>query len=253
MPYTYLVTFTHPQSSEKLRYYGVRFAKGCDPNELGTKYQTSSRYVKSLIEEHGIECFEFAVRKTFKDAEAAIKWERHVLTRLNVLRRSDWINQSTGTSHRAADPRTPEHAAKISESLKGRKFSEETKSKLRAARKNRKPTTDETKAKMSETRRGRVFVSNSEMSKQIPREELNQYLAEGWIRGRKFGIKPGFKHSDEQKAKWSSERKGSKQPKIAEKRKGMVQCKDADGNHYYVTREEFQSRDDLFGIRKILT
>ena len=51
IPYTYLLT--HVQTGKK--YYGVRFAKGCNPSDLFITYFTSSKYVKSLIEEYGIE------------------------------------------------------------------------------------------------------------------------------------------------------------------------------------------------------
>jgi hypothetical protein len=87
-------------------------------------------------------------------------------------------------------------------------------------------------------------------SKQIDFNDLEYHLSNGWVLGRsEFEAFVGSKHSDVQKKKWSDERRGSKQPKISEKRKGMVQAIDLNGVRHYISKEEFDKRDDLFGIK----
>jgi len=48
-PYTYLIGW----KTQNKWYYGVRFAKGCHPNDLWNLYKTSSKHVKKMIEENG--------------------------------------------------------------------------------------------------------------------------------------------------------------------------------------------------------
>jgi hypothetical protein len=43
---------------------------------------------------------------------------------------------------------------------------------------------------------------------------------------------------------------GVKQPKVSAARKNKVSCYDSEGNYHYVTKEEYDSRDDLVGINK---
>lgn len=247
MPYTYYVKFQKDETT--LHYYGVRYAANAKPSDLGVSYFTSSKTVKNLIEEHGLYHFTFQVRREFDDAESAISWEQKVLKRLRVLHRSDWINASIGTTHRASEPRSPEHAKKIGKSLKGRVFTEEHRRKLSAALSKRRASS-ETKEKMSQTRKGLRHISHleSQQTKMVRPEEVDSYLSQGWVRGRKLGVK-GPRHTEEQKAKWSQERKGKPNPALSKVRKGMVSAVDLQGNRYHVTKEEFDRRDDLFGVR----
>ncbi len=89
-PYTYRVTFIPTRK----HYYGVRYANGCSPSDLFVSYFTSSNEIKQLIENHGVECFEYEVRKTFTNKEEAMQWETKVLRRLNVVSNVNWINKS---------------------------------------------------------------------------------------------------------------------------------------------------------------
>jgi hypothetical protein len=139
----------------------------------------------------------------------------------------------------------------IIESLKLPKSKESIIKGIETRKRNNKKVSIETKKKMSEKRKGLIHISNIDLkqTKMINEAELNSYIEIGWVKGRLFGIKSGKRHSEEQKKKWSEERKGSKQPKISEKRKGMVQAIDLNGIRHYVSKEEFDKRDDLFGIR----
>jgi hypothetical protein len=90
IPFTYLVK--HMPTNRY--YYGVRFRKKCHPNDLWTKYFTSSKKVKGLIKRYGKKSFQFEIRKTFKTAQQAMAWEFKVLRRMKVVGRKDFLNQS---------------------------------------------------------------------------------------------------------------------------------------------------------------
>ena len=90
IPFTYLVK--HIPTNKY--YYGVKFKKGCHPNDLWTKYFTSSKKVKGLIRKYGKKSFLFEIRKTFKTQKQAREWEHKVLRRLKVIYRNDFLNQS---------------------------------------------------------------------------------------------------------------------------------------------------------------
>jgi hypothetical protein len=72
-PYTYLIGW--PEIDHW--YYGVRFAKGCNPSDFWSEYKTSSKYVKKFILENG-------------EPE------------IDVIHNDRWLNK---TDNRAIDPR----------------------------------------------------------------------------------------------------------------------------------------------------
>lgn len=74
IPYTYLIGW----SDLKKYYYGVRYAKGCDPSDLWVDYKTSSKVVHRIAEEHGDPDI-MQIRKTFDNARDAREWEHKVL------------------------------------------------------------------------------------------------------------------------------------------------------------------------------
>jgi len=90
IPFTYLVK--HMPTNKY--YYGVKFKKGCHPNDLWTKYFTSSKKVKGLIRKYGKKSFIFEIRRTFKTQKQAREWEHKVLRRLKVIYRDDFLNLS---------------------------------------------------------------------------------------------------------------------------------------------------------------
>ena len=79
IPYTYLVRFK--QTGQV--YYGARFCKGANPYKFFIDYFTSSKLIHELIKSHGIDSFEYEIRKTFDSVEDCIKWENKVLNRIN--------------------------------------------------------------------------------------------------------------------------------------------------------------------------
>lgn len=92
-PYTYRIGW----SASNLFYYGVRFAKGCEPKELWIKYKTSSKYVKEAFERLGDPDI-IEVRKVFQCSDSARDWEHKVLRRLGAKDRDDYLNQTDNKS-----------------------------------------------------------------------------------------------------------------------------------------------------------
>lgn len=86
-PFTYYISW----SKLNLHYYGVRYAIGCDPSELWTKYFSSSTYVKRLRKNYG-EPDIIQVRKTFTSSKNARKWESTVIRRIRALNKMHWLN-----------------------------------------------------------------------------------------------------------------------------------------------------------------
>lgn len=128
-PFTYLIKHI---PTGKL-YYGLRYAKNCQPSDLWNTYFTSSTDIADLIRQSGKESFLFEVRKTFSDVKKAIAWEKKVLRRMKVIKRPDFINRNIpGSSMFAHSEKAKEKMRKpkpvgFGEKLKGNKYATVTK------------------------------------------------------------------------------------------------------------------------------
>ncbi len=150
--YTYHI-FHRPT---KRHYYGVRTKKGCSTSDLWTTYFTSSKIVADLINEHGADSFDVEVRKTFVTKEAAREWEHKVLRRLKVRKRTDWLNRSEGKLPTTQGKVfSEEYRAKLSAAKKGKKrvFDAQWRANMSAARQG-KLKSPEHRAKIAESMRG---------------------------------------------------------------------------------------------------
>ena len=164
IPFTYLLK--HIPTNKY--YYGVRFKKGCHPNDFWTKYFTSSKKVKRLIKRNGNKSFIFEIRKTFKTPQQAINWENKVLKRMKVIYRNDFLNL---TNNKSIDPN---YLSKIMRGKKnnfyGKKHTKESIKKMRLASlgKNNsmygKPRTEEVKQKLRLANLGKKY-SKERLSK----------------------------------------------------------------------------------------
>jgi hypothetical protein len=119
-------------------YYGVRYCKGCSPEDLWTIYYTSSPVVHTLIEQYGKESFVPTVRKIFDTADNAVAWETKFLIRVNAQHNDIWLNRHNGSA-KFIGPHTHSEEArdKMSRKQKGKPKSEEHKAKIRAKAKVR--------------------------------------------------------------------------------------------------------------------
>lgn len=88
-PYTYLIGWERMD----VWYYGVRYAKNCDPSELWISYYTSSDVVKRYRVEFG-EPDVVQVRRTFKSHSEALEWEYKVIRRMRAVKSARWLNQA---------------------------------------------------------------------------------------------------------------------------------------------------------------
>jgi hypothetical protein len=120
LPYTYLIGW--PKLDKW--YYGVRYARDCNPADFWVEYFTSSPFVKEMVLEHGDPPVK-QIRKTFKNEKAARLWETKVLKRIKIAKSERWIN----INDRCAPPikygddhamRRPECRAKAKENNTGK-------------------------------------------------------------------------------------------------------------------------------------
>lgn len=130
VPYSYHL---HHLPTDK-HYYGIRFAKKCNPRDLWVKYFSSSKVVKKLIQTFGKESFEVTVRRIFTDGASALLWEHRVLTKLHAASRSNWINRHDGgKKFRSPEHHSTETKERLRLKITGMKRSAATKEKLAAS------------------------------------------------------------------------------------------------------------------------
>lgn len=157
-PYTYLIGW----SNHNTYYYGVRYARDCQPSDLWESYFTSSNHVSEFRKQHGDPDI-IQIRKTFTDASRARDWEDKVINRLKLHRREDFLNKNRSKGFDLSPEyfeemkrvrNTPEWKAKASAQRKGIKHSAEARKNMAIAAKKRGATcvshTEDTKKKMSE-------------------------------------------------------------------------------------------------------
>jgi hypothetical protein len=121
-PYTYLIGW----SIHNKWYYGVRYAKGCNPSDLWATYFTSSKYVYDFRERYGDPDI-IQIRRTFTDSKSARLWEKKVIIKLDVIHKNMWLNEHNGI---APNPQTISNFWKNEDnnklhwtkSIEGRKF-----------------------------------------------------------------------------------------------------------------------------------
>jgi hypothetical protein len=177
LPYTYLIGW----SKYSKYYYGVRWGKNCNPSELWITYFTSSKYVHDFTEKYGNPDI-IEVRKIFKTADKARLWEHKVLKRIKAADKEEWLNITNSISIRyvthplKGKSHNEKTRIKISESLLGKKDSEDTRkkksnaSKLKTGDKNgmfgktgeNNPNfgskrSEETKQKISKANKGKLI------------------------------------------------------------------------------------------------
>lgn len=115
IPYTYFLL--NKVTGEK--YYGVRYANNCNPNELWVTYFSSSKYVKALIEKCGKDSFHYEIRKTFSSAAEARNWEERVLRKLDILNNDIWLNKNVCGKFLKEGPQSKEHIEKRASKIRG--------------------------------------------------------------------------------------------------------------------------------------
>lgn len=123
-PFTYLIGW----SILDKYYYGVRFAKNCQPDDLWTTYFTSSKIVSEYRTLYG-EPDIIKIRKTFNTKEEAILWEQKLLNKINVRDNPYFLNSACIKEHWCLNSGIPHN--------KNKPMSEEQKSKISKTRKDK--------------------------------------------------------------------------------------------------------------------
>lgn len=111
--YTYLIGW----SNYNKWYYGVRYAKDANPDELWKRYFTSSKAVKCFTEVNGDPDI-IEIRKTFNSPVKARAWESKVLNKMSVSSDDRFLNITAN-----AAPISPSELPKEIEALRRMKIS----------------------------------------------------------------------------------------------------------------------------------
>lgn len=222
-PYTYHIAW----SKYDIHYYGVRFAKNCNPCDLWKTYFTSSKKVaahRKLMGEPDI----VEIRKVFDTAHQARLWEAEVIRRLHAPSKKNWLNMSDHNDRFYHEgprgPRNKEHQRKLQESRVGWKLSDTHKAKLNEGRRKSKNSpehtaavvasrigskhTQESKKKMSEARKRYYKQNPDKIIKRTWTDE--QRKANGDMkRGSKWSPEQKARHSERIKQMWAKRKKTS--------------------------------------------
>lgn len=170
-------------------YYGIRYARGCSPEELWTTYFSTSKIVKQLITEYGKDSFKFEIRRIFCDYIAAIAWEHKVLRRLNAAESEKWLNRHNGSNKfRPPLHHSDETKEIIRKKISGTKRSQITKDKHKINAINRE-------------------FKKRESGWKMPPESIEKSIITRQERINNGSINP---YTDERKAKIAAARKGTK-------------------------------------------
>lgn len=212
-PYTYLIGW----SKHNRWYYGVRYAKNCNPVDLWTKYFTSSEKVKDFRKEYGEPDIK-QIRKTFSDAKQAKNWEDRVLVRLKVHIKEQWLNKSCNTWRGIINEipwnkgiKRPDISLLMKEmriarpdwgTVKGYTNDYRKQNGLNIIIGKPKGSKDcqETKTKKSNARKGKLTVRDEEGNCFLVNTDDERYLS-GKLKSVMLGVALGNKHSDETKCK----------------------------------------------------
>ena len=188
--YTYYLHWTE----KNIGYYGVRYARDCDPSDLWETYFTSSKHVERYVIRHGNPDV-ISIRKTFgEDTDSAREWEKKVITRCRMVERKEFLNHTNnmgppinnnwGTMEpillaerkKAASERAKKQHAEGR--FNGYEKPDDTTNYKNAA--NKRWSDPSFKKKMKSKR----WMNLNEKSKMISPEDLESYLSMGWSFGR---------------------------------------------------------------------
>lgn len=160
--YTYLIGW----SKLNRWYYGVRYAKDAHPNELWTRYFTSSRVVEHFAKING-DPDVIEIRKTFDSPVKARLWESKVLTRMNVSSDSRFLNVTAN-----AAPISPSELPKEIEAIRRSKISSSHKGGNRRYKSQKESYPDSAKSIISQKAKDRWSNANKEV--------LSEKMKQGW-------------------------------------------------------------------------
>lgn len=139
-PYVYAILWT----SHNIGYVGVRYAKGCHPDEFWKRYFTSSSYVKAFRAANG-EPDSIQIIETFLTKEQAIATEFDIIKTFDLHNDPKFLNKNCGgaiilgdeSKAKLAKARArPEYIETMRQRMVGRVVSDETCQKISRMRRD---------------------------------------------------------------------------------------------------------------------
>ena len=175
--------------------------------DLDDEYMGSSVYLKRSIEKHGVENFKKEILFEFNNPKEMIAKERELVND-EFVNRLDTYNLNLGGGsvyyiNKNGKNGNPIAVAVLKELFKDEEFRKNRSNKISEGlrRINFKPNilihTSETKRKIGEKSKihqrgegnsqfGTCWIHNDSENKKIKKELIDQFLSEGWIKGRKI-------------------------------------------------------------------
>jgi hypothetical protein len=189
----------------KCKHRGIYYAGYCCATThcnsttfmTATGYQTSSKRVKSIIAKHGIEAFEVLRIRHFATRQQACRYEYRFLCRVKANKNPKFYNQSCGGEKAYLEFQTEENKRRISESLKGKRLTEEHKKIIGDLRRG-VPLKPETCEKIRAAKIGKTY------------EELHGVEKANDIKNKKRKSRLGSQQTEETKHKISQALKNRK-------------------------------------------
>lgn len=190
VPYTYFIGW----ANLNIWYIGVRFAKGCHPSDLWSKYFTSSKYVKDFCLVNGPPD-SIIIDGVHKDTKSALSRETSLLKRFMLRKDLPLLNKAVAGNwdrgdreiaerHRAAHIGkvfSSEQRRKIGEGNRGKKISDVTRAAISVALKGKVKSTEH-RMRMSEVLRGTArrkgFKTSTETKLKIRSARLGTQASE---------------------------------------------------------------------------
>lgn len=172
MPYTYILEW----AAHNKRYIGARWSKNCHPNDLWSKYFTSSKYVKQFVKENGAPDI-ILIDQVFDHQNDAIAREDFLLRKYNAPQNPIFLNKAMGMVYDFNDPDIRKTQSK---SRIGTKHSEETKKKIGIAARGRHFSA-EAREKMRQKALGHTRNKGKIRTEEV-RKKLSQAHLKRWAR-----------------------------------------------------------------------
>ena len=179
------------------KYIGKRQKSKFDESYLG-----SGKHLKAAVLSYGKENFKCEILKWCRTKEELNESEKEFIAKYNAVNDANFYNLSeggeggnTGAQYKGMKPHiehhSPETKLKMSQSRKGHLTSQETRHKISISNTGKKRTPEQNKAN-SERNKNKVWIRKDDIQKTIPLQELNDYLLDGWEKGRLKNKKPAW-------------------------------------------------------------
>lgn len=179
------------------KYIGKR-----QKSKFDESYKGSGKRLQVAIKKYGWENFSCEILKWCETIEELNESEKEFIAFYDAVNNPEYYNLAkggdggnTGSNYKGMAPRKAHHSEetkkKMSEQRKGHLTSADTRAKLKIANTGKKRTSEQRLAnKIRNT--GKIWIRRNDIQKTIQPDQLEQYLADGWERGRLKNKKPAW-------------------------------------------------------------